>query len=648
MSDRWNGKIKADEFASLQESTAKIMGLRKPVVKESHMKPEIFKGLAYSCDTTNGIEIVPQEVCGKIRGLALPGDALAEGDKNFDAAVKQLRNYLSSGSVMDIELVEGYLARLSAPGYTDSTEWGIYDSVEDAEADLAFMYGDDDDDDMDESKKPVAKEASGKKYNDKFRVKFHYMTDVDTDDEAKAIKVIKKECDTLADAKLVEVEIDQFEDSGKEGESVVVHAYLTFESDSFRTIKQIPGAYNDDDYILEDAEFQKLTNGQWNELDINAYADASGYDPEMDESKRPIKEADDADRSERNLANRDLDAEFAALKKKQIKPIEAMFIIRGGGNHRKVFTTMAAYDKYVDKLIDKYGSGAVEIRVARESKKPIIESVDGGGIEKAEAMSQKIFGMPAKKTMEWDGDAELIALCMLADAACKGNAVAFNCKPLNDQELGDFATKAKSDAFSISESDYEHSQTDSASIASIECLFHDEHTYGVSYPIYLKMPGMKFDPKDAMLDTEEQITKVQRIIAAMRSYKYLVKNLRVAMHITPIGSKPIKEADDNVTGSKPIKESNKPFKTDKEIVDIAKLVFDSALDVGSIDSTMKFDDDLWGEIMFNDLGIFEDMRVSDQNKVKAVFKKLMKTMDKPAKEMNSRPGQLRKFRGKGR
>ena len=316
MSDRWNGKIKADEFASLQESTAKIMGLRKPVVKESHMKPEIFKGLAYSCDTTNGIEIVPQEVCGKIRGLALPGDALAEGDKNFDAAVKQLRNYLSSGSVMDIELVEGYLARLSAPGYTDSTEWGIYDSVEDAEADLAFMYGDDDDDEMDESKKPVAKEASakvmgltqGKKrvvkeaddakksnrlaaglYDMKYQVRFQIMTDVDPSmNESDAIDIINSKFDFMdTGVELVDVdgvEIEQQDQDQDETVSDIVYATVVFASNDLKNLRAV--AYKCLKYNDDEAEYQEFKNGEW--VDIDASIEVFGG-----QSKKPIKEADD-------------------------------------------------------------------------------------------------------------------------------------------------------------------------------------------------------------------------------------------------------------------------------------------------------------------------------------------------------------------
>ena len=54
---------------------------------------------------------------------------------------------LDSGATDDLEKVtriKGYGARLSAPGYLDCTEWGVYDTKAEAKAALDEMYGDDD------------------------------------------------------------------------------------------------------------------------------------------------------------------------------------------------------------------------------------------------------------------------------------------------------------------------------------------------------------------------------------------------------------------------------------------------------------------------------------------------------------------------
>ena len=69
---------------------------------------------------------------------------------------------LDSGATDDIEKVtriEGYGARLSAPGYLDCTEWGVYESRAAAKAALDEMYGDDEADEADDE--PACEAALG-------------------------------------------------------------------------------------------------------------------------------------------------------------------------------------------------------------------------------------------------------------------------------------------------------------------------------------------------------------------------------------------------------------------------------------------------------------------------------------------------------
>ena len=47
--------------------------------------------------------------------------------------------------IYSVECKEGWGARLSAPGYMDCTEWAVYDTEEEARAELEEMYPDDDD-----------------------------------------------------------------------------------------------------------------------------------------------------------------------------------------------------------------------------------------------------------------------------------------------------------------------------------------------------------------------------------------------------------------------------------------------------------------------------------------------------------------------
>jgi hypothetical protein len=55
-----------------------------------------------------------------------------------------------------IEQIKGYGARLSASGYLDCTEWGVYQTRAEAKAALDEMYGDDDEADEDDSEEEAA------------------------------------------------------------------------------------------------------------------------------------------------------------------------------------------------------------------------------------------------------------------------------------------------------------------------------------------------------------------------------------------------------------------------------------------------------------------------------------------------------------
>jgi hypothetical protein len=76
-----------------------------------------------------------------------------EGTQYFDASCiskSQARFCYEFPQAIDsIELVLGYGARLSAPGYMDCTDWSVYPSLKEAQEALAEMFGDDDADDDD-------------------------------------------------------------------------------------------------------------------------------------------------------------------------------------------------------------------------------------------------------------------------------------------------------------------------------------------------------------------------------------------------------------------------------------------------------------------------------------------------------------------
>lgn len=86
------------------------------------MKPDVQYGSFYDVETTFGREIVPVEVCPGAETVGDLGDYL-EG-----------RPY---GVLCEAPIVsEGWLGRLSAPGYMDCTPWSVYASEEEALEDL--------------------------------------------------------------------------------------------------------------------------------------------------------------------------------------------------------------------------------------------------------------------------------------------------------------------------------------------------------------------------------------------------------------------------------------------------------------------------------------------------------------------------------
>lgn len=97
------------------------------------MQPQVYFGGYFAVETTHGTEIVPDDVIGRTMGTA------AEAFENY-----------VDGEIEDpdevIEHKTGWLARLSAPGYMDCTDWTVHKSESEARTYLSEAYGDDSDD----------------------------------------------------------------------------------------------------------------------------------------------------------------------------------------------------------------------------------------------------------------------------------------------------------------------------------------------------------------------------------------------------------------------------------------------------------------------------------------------------------------------
>ena len=80
----------------------------------------------YQVETSQGTEFIPSDVVGR------------------NPAIEDLTDYCE-GIPVSFEAITGYGARLSAPGYTDCTEWSVHDTEQEAEEYLEEMYPEEED-----------------------------------------------------------------------------------------------------------------------------------------------------------------------------------------------------------------------------------------------------------------------------------------------------------------------------------------------------------------------------------------------------------------------------------------------------------------------------------------------------------------------
>lgn len=98
----------------------------------SHMQPDITeKQCGWMVETRQGTFYVPESVQSIPDWLTF-NCAVTESDDVFDMLSYMVRAYVE-GEIIQIEAIgEHYFARLSAPGYLDSTEWCAFETKKEA------------------------------------------------------------------------------------------------------------------------------------------------------------------------------------------------------------------------------------------------------------------------------------------------------------------------------------------------------------------------------------------------------------------------------------------------------------------------------------------------------------------------------------
>lgn len=109
------------------------------------MKPQVYFDQYYHVETNIGSEIVPADL------ISLPfavnfkaGGYFDPYHECFPSLARALTPYCEGTSISNVQPRQGFLARMSAPGYLDCTEWSVHATEQKARDFLFEMYGDDD------------------------------------------------------------------------------------------------------------------------------------------------------------------------------------------------------------------------------------------------------------------------------------------------------------------------------------------------------------------------------------------------------------------------------------------------------------------------------------------------------------------------
>jgi hypothetical protein len=110
----------------------------------------------YEVDGPQGTEYIPADVVGcmttvgntvrvsTVEELRMIDGELPDSDNCRYPVPSALADYCENKEAWRIDLIQGYGARISAPGYMDRTEWSVFDTPEKAQEYLDKYYPDED------------------------------------------------------------------------------------------------------------------------------------------------------------------------------------------------------------------------------------------------------------------------------------------------------------------------------------------------------------------------------------------------------------------------------------------------------------------------------------------------------------------------
>lgn len=126
---------------------APVVASNKDAGSYSFMKPEVVQGTWLIVDTDLGGEVIPSDVVDMKEARELQSMMAADPGVPVDLKDFDLGKYVQGSQLYELDIKEGFGARLSAPGYLDSTDWTFFDNEADAMEYLENAYGSDDESD---------------------------------------------------------------------------------------------------------------------------------------------------------------------------------------------------------------------------------------------------------------------------------------------------------------------------------------------------------------------------------------------------------------------------------------------------------------------------------------------------------------------
>ena len=108
----------------------------------SFMEQQIEYGTWLQVNTTNGIECIPSMLFNEEQVRKILDNDDPDPDRDAMKILYGLLSGFMSSVPYSAELIDGYGARMSAPGYMDCKEWSVFSDVLAAQEYLTEMYGD--------------------------------------------------------------------------------------------------------------------------------------------------------------------------------------------------------------------------------------------------------------------------------------------------------------------------------------------------------------------------------------------------------------------------------------------------------------------------------------------------------------------------